>query len=293
MYRAADVVGLPLAEVVSPQLQDEVLEGVRRVSREGGQWERKELEISIPGGSASFWNLTALCLRKAQPNPPHEVALVLVDVTEEVIARRTVEQAAEEKTRLLDELGERERLATALNQLNRLIGSNQEPDEILRQVVQAVPALMGVEGAGVSLRWCEEWELRYASGRSAAMIGLRLPEVRVPVFALAADTGETQVVNNTRTDPRFGDAHFSDLGVQSVLVTPLLVRGEAIGVLAFSHFLCPVPFSSAQVDFAGQLAASISQALHRARVSGSYLERPTTASAGGQGTIELDGAPGS
>jgi GAF domain-containing protein len=266
VYRSADVVGLPLAEVVSPAVQDEVLRAVRQVSRTGGQWESKELEFGFPGRAATFWNLTVLSLREADAGPPHEVALILVDVTEEVKARRTLEQTADEKTRLLEELAERERLAAALNRLNGIIGSNLAPEEILRQVTEDVRGVLDVEAAGVSLRLAGQWEVRYASGRAAHLVGLRLPDRAVPLSVLAVESGEVQVVQDAESDPRARGSAVGNTGVKSYLVTPLLVNGEAIGILGFSQFTRPISFTPAQIAFATQLAASLSQALERARL---------------------------
>jgi serine phosphatase RsbU (regulator of sigma subunit) len=45
-----------------------------------------------------------------------------------------------------------------------------------------------------------------------------------------------------------------------------MIRGEAVGVLGFSHHSAPVRFTPAQVDFAENLAASLSLGLENARL---------------------------
>ena len=76
-----------------------------------------------------------------------------------------------------------------------------------------------------------------------------------------ANKKEAVAFNDTQNDPRVNKNGMKLHGVASVLVAPIILKGEVEGIIAFYHHINKVDFTSAQIDFANKLGSSLSQAL--------------------------------
>jgi GAF domain-containing protein len=56
------------------------------------------------------------------------------------------------------------------------------------------------------------------------------------------------------------------VGVRSVLIFPLIIKDEVIGVIFFNYQRSNFAFDYSHIDFAGQLKSSISLALENSRL---------------------------
>jgi serine phosphatase RsbU (regulator of sigma subunit)/PAS domain-containing protein len=225
----------------------------------------EEMIVVTAAGERVLLILSALPLRDSRSRPTGGV-MTWRDVT-------TVREAEAQRERILSELREehelrleRERLAEALNELNLLISSTLDTEEIFRRVVRETAGRMGVESVGVTLREEDHWVIKYASGPAARLIGVRATDEESPLTVAAFMKKKPMISENTARDRRLSSSAARGRGIGAFMVVPLVVRDKSIGVLGFSAHSGPYHFSEAQVDFAQKLATSVSLALENARL---------------------------
>jgi hypothetical protein len=159
-----------------------------------------------------------------------------------------------------------EELDAAFNAMNAVIGSTLDADEILsRLVVESVRAI-GCESAVIFLREPGRWRPKYVYGASADVLERVYNDEDVPYAAYAGATRQPVVINDVYGGQIVPSQAMIDAGVRSLLLLPLVTRGESVGVLIFVYRSSPVGFSDAVVDFARRLGTSISLALENARL---------------------------
>ncbi len=73
-------------------------------------------------------------------------------------------------------------------------------------------------------------------------------------------------VDDAFNDERFNREHLRKWGIRSVLVMPVFVKGEVVGVMYFNYQKSAVRFKQAHLDFANQLSSSLSLALENSQL---------------------------
>ncbi len=73
---------------------------------------------------------------------------------------------------------------------------------------------------------------------------------------LAIKTKKPVAINDVFNDERVNRNHMRKLGVCSVLVVPLIITGEVVGVIFFNYHRFNFAFDDSHIDFAVQLASS-------------------------------------
>jgi PAS domain S-box-containing protein len=97
-------------------------------------------------------------------------------------------------------------------------------------------------------------------------MGLELNDAQAQAAALAIKVRQPVAIDDAWNDPRTNRRYMKKWGIRSVLVVPLVVRDEALGVLSFHHQQAPYAFDEQHTDFGRRLAASLSLALENARL---------------------------
>jgi GAF domain-containing protein len=87
-----------------------------------------------------------------------------------------------------------------------------------------------------------------------------------PHAVQAIETRRPVAISDTSVDERADRPHMKEWGVRSVLVVPLVVRNEAIGVIFFNYHETAFAFTEAHMDFAAKLSLGMSLALENARL---------------------------
>jgi PAS domain S-box-containing protein len=157
-------------------------------------------------------------------------------------------------------------LSQSMNRIGKLIHSTLDLREILERVMPEAARAVGSETAAVSLRQGDHWVVRYVHGFPQDMIGAQMDGRREPHVVLAIQTKKPVVINDAFTDARVNCPHMKKWGVHAVLVVPLVMEDEVIGVLSFNRHKPGVPFRKSHADFAGQLASSLSLAVGNAHL---------------------------
>ncbi len=171
-----------------------------------------------------------------------------------------------ENTRLYEEEQKAKKLSDALNNINTAINSTLDIDEILERITVESGRVLATEATGILMREGSYWVVRYLYGLPEEMIGMKFTDEEVSHIALAAHTKKPVAINDAYRDDRINPEIVDKFGVKSVLIVPMIVREEVIGVIGFNYHSASFDFTEAQIDFAGKLAASVSLAIENAHL---------------------------
>lgn len=123
-----------------------------------------------------------------------------------------------------------ERLRSIIQVQTQLTNAHLDLDAFMQQVVDSLQALTGAAGAVVELVEGEEMVYRCASAALARHVGLRLQR-ESSLSGLCVTRGEILYSQDTDDDPRVNRNACRDIGIRSMVCTPLYCRGDAVGVL--------------------------------------------------------------
>ncbi len=162
---------------------------------------------------------------------------------------------------------ETEMLSKALNDINLIINSTLNFDEIMQRVVTEVANTLQSDTAAISLRKAGGWRVGYVYGFPKQVVGQDMTDEQELHAVLAIKTKEPVVINDAYDDERVNREHMRHYGIRSVLVVPLFEGDKPMGVIFVNHLTSPTTFSQAQVDFATHLASSVSLVIQNAKTN--------------------------
>lgn len=148
----------------------------------------------------------------------------------------------------------------------------------LAELASRAQSLTGGSGAAIALSAGDSMMTVASSGPSA-------PDVGVPVriqgsFAgLCAQTGLTQVCNDTDTDPRVDAAACRSLNIRSMVATPIKTGDRTVGVLAV-FAAEPQWFIASKLSLINVLADIVSELVKREAAPDSATEEPARSAVG-------------
>jgi two-component system, NtrC family, sensor kinase len=155
----------------------------------------------------------------------------------------------------------------ALNRISQAVAATLESTQVYATAIRGVAAILQVELAAVLIveggrLHCQH--VRHFKGAIPAHI-FPSAEKGMGVLGLAWSDQQTICLNDASSDPRFDDTRDSPLGyfVNSILATPLTVRGRTVGVLA-AYNKRNGPFNDVDIDLFSSLASSVSEAIENA-----------------------------
>jgi PAS domain S-box-containing protein len=171
-----------------------------------------------------------------------------------------------ERKRAEEELRRARQLSEALNRINEALHSTLDFAEINQRLVAEAVAAFGSDTAAISLREGGGWRVSSVHGMSPELVGARMTDDQERHAVLAIQTRRPVPVADAFNDGRLNHEHLLRHGVRSVLVAPLIVRDQPLGVIFFNHHRGPRAFTEAEVAFAGQVAATAAVAFENARL---------------------------
>ena len=105
---------------------------------------------------------------------------------------------------------------------------------VLNEIVEQACLTTGASGAAIVVKRGDEWVCRATAGNSAPELGSRL-DGEAGLSGACVKTREVQRCDDAQNDPRADMEACRNLGVRSVLILPLLLNQELVGVFeAFS-----------------------------------------------------------
>lgn len=231
--------------IFAPMMVEDNLVGVLSIQAEDL---RKD---DIPAMTA-FANQVAAAWRRAQLFEQSQI---------EIAARKQAEAEIQRRSQQL----------AALVQMGQTVASTLDLDEVLNQVINIVPPLVGAEGVSILLLEGQD-ELVFAAVSKAGMAdrqkglqGQRMPAT-AGIAGAVIQTGRSIQVKDTSDQTQIYREleHLSGFHTQSMLAVPLSLGDEVIGVMEAVHSQ-PEMFSDADLQMLEATASWASIAMGNAR----------------------------
>jgi signal transduction histidine kinase len=153
-----------------------------------------------------------------------------------------------------------------VSRIARRARASLDPEEVLRGTVEELGRALRVDRVvaatgstpgtlRVTYEWVAPGVVPHGRGRTT-----------LPVSRLAAETGRTVVVRDMLADARLAQAADPDMGVRSIVATPILVAGELAGTLALHQASAPRDWTSDEVRLVEEVARELRVAIETARL---------------------------
>lgn len=174
-----------------------------------------------------------------------------------------------ENSNLFEETRQRARRSEAANEISRLISSTLELDEVLHLVINEISKAIGTEAGGIFFYQPEENKFYGKMGYGPAREHIQDIVEDAENFRMASEAVYARnavLIENARDDPRVPHKYVEMFGLRSILVLPLIVKEEVIGVITLSHTDEVHEFDEDQIAFAKSIASQSAIAIENARL---------------------------
>lgn len=161
---------------------------------------------------------------------------------------------------------ERARFGDALADVDRYLHASLDFAEITDRALAAGAGPIGAETGAIIGRDGDGWLTWGSYGFTPSVAGVRLTDDQNPHGVFALGSGAVVAVDDAFEDPRVDNAFMKGYGLRSVIVAPLVVRGEAVAGLYYNYTSDKHRFTVEEIDFIAKMASSISLALENARL---------------------------
>ena len=153
-----------------------------------------------------------------------------------------------------------------------LINTSHNVPEILQDIVEESCKALGCESARIAMREGDNWVIRFINALPEELVGRSFTDEELPHAALAMLTKKPVAIDDAFHDMRTNTGMMKELGMKSVLVLPLMVKEQVIGILSFGYHTEPVSFTESEIDYAEKVSIGVAIALHNARLY-EYLQK--------------------
>ncbi len=180
--------------------------------------------------------------------------------------------AALEKACLIEEERRRAREATILLEIARATSSTLELHQVLDRIVERTASLTGADRASILLldpsgRYLQPSALYGMDPTFVAAWKRNLLSLeQEPLSRAAVESRQLVVVYDAVTDPRTDKAAVALFGDRSLLVAPLISRGQVLGTLFVNHVRRPYAFTPEDIEIIQAIAAQAAVAIDNARL---------------------------
>ncbi len=187
-------------------------------------------------------------------------------------------------------------LSDAINSINAVIHSSLDLDTIMQKVIVEAAEAIGADGSSIGLFQGDFFVIKHVYNMPEELRerSCSPEEVKAPFHV--RENKRALVVDDAAGDSRVNSAFLSDLGVRSLLVTPLKNREKVIGTLNLYSTTRTFAFVEAHLDFAEKLSATLFLAFENARLFGALRESEerfrSFFNLAAVGTIQVDPATG-
>ena len=186
----------------------------------------------------------------------------------------SIRVAAEEATRQAKEAAEvRAGELTAINRLAETVSRSLDLTDILRSVCVELTSIFEIRNAGIGLLTPDKKDLEIIAFHAvdpneSSVLGMKLPLEGNTSALEVISNKKTVVIQDAQNDPRTGS--ISDLsrnrGTKSIMIVPLLARGEAIGTIGMPALNPDHIYSENEIELAEIIAGQIASAVDNAQL---------------------------
>ncbi len=182
------------------------------------------------------------------------------------LSESVAEFVAERDRRVAVERNRAAVLSEALGAIDLAIHSSHDLGHIVQAALERATNVLGTETAALSLREGAAWIVRYVHGLAPEVIGTRMVDDEEPHALLALREQRPVAIPDAWSDVRVNQDHMRQWNIRAVMVVPLIVRGEATGVVFFNDHRGPRAFGRAEVEFGMKFGAALSLAIENAHM---------------------------
>ncbi len=180
------------------------------------------------------------------------------EIIGEMISRAA---AAIRLSRLLKREREAARLGEALAEVDRIVHSSLDFDEITALALAEGARAIGAETGAVIGLEPDGWLTWQSFNFEPSVVGVRLTNEENPHGVIAVAMGRPVAIDDAFNDPRVNTAFMKSYELRSVVVAPIVVRGGAVAGLYYNYNTAIHRFTQPEIDFVAHLASSLSVAL--------------------------------
>jgi serine phosphatase RsbU (regulator of sigma subunit)/anti-sigma regulatory factor (Ser/Thr protein kinase) len=186
------------------------------------------------------------------------------DISVRVAAEEVLRQAKEAAESRAGEL-------SAINRVAEKVGQSLDLKEILQSVCRELVSIFEIRNAGIGLLTADKKQLEIIAFHAAdlnekSVMGLLLPVEGNTSSMEVIKNKKTIVIQDAQRDPR--TSSIADIsknrGTKSIMIVPLLARGEAIGTIGMPAKNPDHEFTSEEIQLAETIASQIAAAVDNA-----------------------------
>ena len=159
---------------------------------------------------------------------------------------------------------EKELLSNSLNKIYAKINSSLDYDIIMQSIVIEGAKALDAESSVVNILEGDKWIAKFMYNFPGDIAGQIRSDQESPISEYVANKRKAVAFNDAQNDPRVDINTMKLHGITSLLVAPIILYNEVMGIIAFYHHKKSVVFSESQIDFANRVASSLSQAIENA-----------------------------
>lgn len=250
--QSTDLSGLALADLYCDEMLDEMTGIFRQVSGSGMMFADPEYRCQRPDGAILYWNWSLLPL-PMETNSAPDLLLVAHDVTDQVVARKRIEEMSSEAEHRADELrrahadlSNQARELAALLDISQNVASTLLTQPLLDVVLEQIATIVDYENAIVYT--LDDDGITAVAFRGAVpetdILGLHIPLAFAPGFQMLLEQRVPVIIDDLQGDSPLAQAlmaaaesHFPQTltGARSWLGIPLTVKERVIGMLRLDH----------------------------------------------------------
>ncbi len=247
-----DLAGLNFRAFTDPAYWDEVLEIYNEVYRTGESRGRYFHMVLRPDGTPRKAHFSVQLLRDEQREAIGFCGIVR-DITEEDALRRTSE---------------------TLRSVSELVSGTLDLHDVLKHCCDAVVEQSVADRASIYLYDPEDETFRPMMSRGVRDPGLwkafaNEPPATAensPAYGRVLKSQEPVIIEDATTSDLLRRNSIDLFGLRSVVIYPLVTRGEFVGLLVVDAFRKKVKFPESEIDLMKQISRQLASAIHQAKL---------------------------
>jgi len=268
-WREVAVIGRRLRDLPNDPNIRRFAAACRYVARVGESLQIKAFPLG--GDVPAYWDFSFAPVRDTDGAVVRLLATI-ADVTQEVTLRRAMEESNRELRRQNADLATLNRLAVG-------VSSSHDFISLCQTATEALLDLFGFSQGGVAMLAEDRTDAAIVAFSSVARRvdweRTRIPVAHNPAFEHLMRHLTPLAINDIETDP-IADverALWRARQAKSILLVPIVVRGEMIGVIGVDATEEPHRFTDAEIDLAARVAEQLSVAMQNARFAEELQQR--------------------
>jgi signal transduction histidine kinase len=173
-----------------------------------------------------------------------------------------------DKAHLYQEMEERARQLSALNEVGSVITSTLDLSAVLNLIMDKAVELIQAEAGSLVLMDQDTSELVFrvtAGPGSADLVGKRLP-AGTGIMGTVVQEHEPVIIRDAQSDERWAGEQDEEFVTRSIIAVPMVSRGRAIGVIELLNRRDGIPFDEDDARLLTAFAANAAVSIENARL---------------------------